>query len=219
MTDVRESNETNPASAFIDSCRRLHLHDRGTRLGRPPRLRRCGLPTHSGFRHDQIHQKYRTPCRAGPIAIAFLHPALLSSDNTHRSAWIQDTQNKSKARTSACSQPHSARHFGCGAASGAWPRGRLTRDVYNIKRKTKMPEISRFLGIIITMYFDEHDPPHFHVRYNDYRASVDIRTLNITVGSLPAKVRGLVQEWAELHKDELLDMWNSKDFHKIDPLV
>jgi hypothetical protein len=82
-----------------------------------------------------------------------------------------------------------------------------------------MPEISRFLGIIITMYFDEHDPPHFHVRYNEHRASVDIRTLNITVGSLPAKVRGLVQEWAELHKDELLDMWNSKDFHKIDPLV
>jgi hypothetical protein len=69
------------------------------------------------------------------------------------------------------------------------------------------------------MYFDEHDHPHFHVRYNDYRASVDIRTLNISVGSLPTKVRGLVQEWAELHKDELLDMWNSKDFHKIAPLV
>ena len=69
------------------------------------------------------------------------------------------------------------------------------------------------------MYFDEHDPPHFHVGYNEHWASVDIRTLNITVGSLPAKVRGLVQEWAELHKDELLDMWNSKDFQKIDPLV
>ena len=82
-----------------------------------------------------------------------------------------------------------------------------------------MPEITRFLGIVITMYFDEHDPPHFHVRYNEYRASVDIRTLNIIVGSLPAKVRGLVLEWAELHKDELLSMWNSKDFHKIEPLV
>ena len=55
-----------------------------------------------------------------------------------------------------------------------------------------MPEITRFLGIVITMYFDEHDPPHFHVRYNEYRASVDIRTLNIIVGALPAKVRGLV---------------------------
>lgn len=82
-----------------------------------------------------------------------------------------------------------------------------------------MPEISRFLGIVITMYFDEHDPPHFHVRYNEHRASVDIRTLNISVGSLPAKVCGLVVEWAELHKDELLSMWNSKDFHKIEPLV
>ena len=82
-----------------------------------------------------------------------------------------------------------------------------------------MPEISRFLGIVITMYFDEHDPPHFHVRYNEHRASVDIRTLNISVGSLPAKVRGLVVEWAELHKDELLSMWNSKDFHNIEPLV
>lgn len=82
-----------------------------------------------------------------------------------------------------------------------------------------MPEITRFLGIVITMYFDEHDPPHFHVRYNEYRASVDIQTLNIIVGALPAKVRGLVLEWAELHKDELLEMWNSKDFHKIEPLV
>ena len=55
-----------------------------------------------------------------------------------------------------------------------------------------MPEISRFLGIIISMYFNEHNPPHFHIRYNEYRASIDIRNLNIIVGSLPAKVRGLV---------------------------
>ena len=82
-----------------------------------------------------------------------------------------------------------------------------------------MPEITRFLGIVITMYFDDDDPPHFHVCYNEYRASVDIRPLNIIVGSLPAKVRGLVVEWAELRKDELLGMWNSKDFHKIEPLV
>ncbi len=48
-----------------------------------------------------------------------------------------------------------------------------------------MPEISRFLGIIIVMYFDEHNPPHFHVQYNEYRASMDIKNLNITVGLLP----------------------------------
>jgi len=82
-----------------------------------------------------------------------------------------------------------------------------------------MPEICRFLGIIITMYFDEHNPPHFHVRYNEYRASFEISSLNVVAGSVPAKVRGLVEEWAELHKDELLSMWNSKDFHKIKPLV
>ena len=82
-----------------------------------------------------------------------------------------------------------------------------------------MPEISRFLGIIITMYFDEHNPPHFHVRYNEYRASVDIKTLNISAGTLPAKVRGLVEEWAEIHDDELLTMWETKDFHSIAPLV
>jgi len=82
-----------------------------------------------------------------------------------------------------------------------------------------MPEISRFLGIIISMYFDEHNPPHFHVQYNEYRASMEIKNLNITVGSLPAKVRGLVEEWAELHRDELLSMWETKEFHRVQPLV
>lgn len=82
-----------------------------------------------------------------------------------------------------------------------------------------MPEISRFLGIIISMYFDEHNPPHFHVQYNEFRASMDINNLNIIAGSLPARVRGLVEEWAELHQDELLDMWEKKEFHHVQPLV
>ena len=82
-----------------------------------------------------------------------------------------------------------------------------------------MPEICRFLGIVIRMYFNEHNPPHFHVRYNDYRAVMDIRTLNVLDGQLPAKVRGLVEEWAELNRQELLSMWNSKEFHKLEPLV
>ncbi|MDO8810736.1 MAG: DUF4160 domain-containing protein [Gallionella sp.] len=82
-----------------------------------------------------------------------------------------------------------------------------------------MPEISRFLGIVIFMYFDEHNPPHFHVKYNEHAAVVNIRTLNVSDGYLPAKVRGLVEEWAELHKQELLEMWETKEFHKIQPLV
>jgi hypothetical protein len=82
-----------------------------------------------------------------------------------------------------------------------------------------MPEISRFLGIIIFMYFDEHNPPHFHVKYNEYNAVMEIQSLNILAGYLPGKVRGLVEEWAEPNQEELLIMWKTKDFHKIKPLV
>jgi len=82
-----------------------------------------------------------------------------------------------------------------------------------------MPEISRFLGIIITMYFDEHNPPHFHIRYNEYRASMSINNFNIIAGAIPAKVRGLVEEWAELHQGELIRMWDTKEFHSVEPLV
>jgi hypothetical protein len=82
-----------------------------------------------------------------------------------------------------------------------------------------MPEITRFLGIVILMYFDEHNPPHFHVKYNEYRATIDIRTLNVSTGHLPARVRGLVIEWAEPNQEELLKMWNTKEFHHLEPLV
>ena len=82
-----------------------------------------------------------------------------------------------------------------------------------------MPEICRFLGIIIYMYFSEHNPPHFHIKYNEYKAVMDISKLNILEGHLPARVRGLVEEWAELHKSELMQLWETKDFHKIPPLV
>jgi len=82
-----------------------------------------------------------------------------------------------------------------------------------------MPEICRFLGIVISMYFDEHNPPHFHVRYNEYQAVMSIANGNVIAGHLPARVRGLVEEWAELHVSELLEMWESKHFHKIEPLV
>lgn len=57
-----------------------------------------------------------------------------------------------------------------------------------------MPEINRFLGIVIGMYFADHNPPHYRVRYNEYRAGVDIETLEALGGSLPARVRGLVEE-------------------------
>ena len=86
-----------------------------------------------------------------------------------------------------------------------------------------MPEISRFLGIIIRMFYNEHNPPHFHAYYNDYQAEIDIYTLDIIAGELPKSIRNLVLEWAIDHKDELMEDWelmrNDKEPNKIDPLV
>jgi len=86
-----------------------------------------------------------------------------------------------------------------------------------------MPELCRFLGISILMYFDDHNPPHFHAKYNDDRALISISELKVLDGHLPARILGLVIEWAELHKKELLQNWemvkNTGKFFKIDPLV
>ena len=57
-----------------------------------------------------------------------------------------------------------------------------------------MPEISRFFGIVIQMYFNEHNPPHFHVQYNEYRAALLIESLGVMEGKLPVKVLSLVVE-------------------------
>lgn len=86
-----------------------------------------------------------------------------------------------------------------------------------------MPTISRFLGIIITMYFDEPNPPHFHAKYNEHKAVFLIKDLTVESGSLPAKVESLVKEWAEEHQEELLENWelalNGEQPKKIKPLV
>ena len=86
-----------------------------------------------------------------------------------------------------------------------------------------MPEISRFLGMKIFMYFNEHNPPHFHVEYNGYKASISIETFGVIDGKVPAKVLGLVVEWAENHQEELLQNWHNLkttgEYKKIEPLV
>lgn len=81
-----------------------------------------------------------------------------------------------------------------------------------------MPEICRFFGIVITMYYHEHNPPHFHVRYNDLEAIFDIQEGAFSQGILPSRQARLVLAWYELHKDELLTMWNTKEFHSLKPL-
>jgi len=70
-----------------------------------------------------------------------------------------------------------------------------------------MPEISRFLGIIIRMFYNEHNPPHFHAYYNEYKAEIAIETLEIIAGSLPNRVYKLLVEWALDHKNELKNDW------------
>jgi hypothetical protein len=88
-----------------------------------------------------------------------------------------------------------------------------------------MPEISRFLGIIITMYWSEpkHNVPHFHARYNEFKAQVGIEELKIIEGELPPRVSGLIVEWASQHKIELMQNWELLKEHKhpnkIQPLV
>ena len=69
-----------------------------------------------------------------------------------------------------------------------------------------MPEICRFYGIIITMYLPDHNPPHFHVRYNDHHATIDIKTGRV-VGDMPRRALRLVHDWLDEHQQELMDNW------------
>lgn len=71
-----------------------------------------------------------------------------------------------------------------------------------------MPTISTFYGLIIQMFFREHAPPHFHVKYGDFKAVVDIQWLEVTEGKLPRRATGLVLDWAELHQAELMKDWD-----------
>ena len=84
-----------------------------------------------------------------------------------------------------------------------------------------MSEISNFYGIQIYMYFSEHNPPHFHVKYNEYTAEITIKD-GIVTGSLPRRALNLVFEWLDLHRDELMENWRrgekKESFIMIDPL-
>ena len=87
-----------------------------------------------------------------------------------------------------------------------------------------MPTLSMFFGIIIRMYCSpgEHNPPHIHAYYQEFKGIININSCEITDGNLPKKQAKMAVAWAEIHKDELLADWNlaSKGEHpfKIDPL-
>ena len=71
-----------------------------------------------------------------------------------------------------------------------------------------MPELCRFYGIVIQIYYDDHPPPHFHAKYGDYKAVLGIDSLKISSGKLPPRVSSLVIEWASQHQEELHEAWH-----------
>ncbi len=85
-----------------------------------------------------------------------------------------------------------------------------------------MPEISLFRGIRITMYYNDHNPPHFHAEYAGYKALVDVISGCVLRGSLPARQLKLVLAWNELHRDELMQNWElakrQQPLNAVDPL-
>lgn len=81
-----------------------------------------------------------------------------------------------------------------------------------------MPVISRFFGIVIKMYPNDHLPPHFHAIYGEYVGVIDINTLDMIEGDLSNRALKLVKEWASKHQESLMNMWNTKEFIKLEGL-
>ena len=76
-----------------------------------------------------------------------------------------------------------------------------------------MPIISRFLGIIITMYYDDHAPPHFHAKYGEYEILVHIES-GVIDGKFPKRALKSVMEWTELYQEELMEDWKLAEQHE-----
>lgn len=82
-----------------------------------------------------------------------------------------------------------------------------------------MPEITRFYGIIIKIFFrNEHNPPHIHAVYGEHNGIFEISTMRMTEGDLPQKAISLVQEWGKQYQAKLMAMWENKTVEKLPPL-
>lgn len=82
-----------------------------------------------------------------------------------------------------------------------------------------MPEITRFYGIVIKIFFrGEHNPPHIHAIYGEHNGLFDIQSMQMLEGDLPAKAQKLVAEWGRQYTADLMDMWNTKTLKKLPPL-
>lgn len=83
-----------------------------------------------------------------------------------------------------------------------------------------MPEICRFYGIVIKMFFKpkEHEPSHIHALYGEHIGIFDLKTLTMTEGDLPGKAQELVTEWLKVNQNKLQEMWDSQKLEKLPPL-
>jgi Domain of unknown function (DUF4160) len=85
-----------------------------------------------------------------------------------------------------------------------------------------MPEVARFYGIIISFFYNDHDPAHFHAAYGEFKGRIAIETLEVLSGNLPRRAVLLASDWAKIHRAELLKDWelarNEKPLMKIEPL-
>ena len=81
-----------------------------------------------------------------------------------------------------------------------------------------MPIVAQFFGISIKIFFNDHLPPHFHAIYAEYNGLFHIETLEMIEGDMPGRAISLIREWATEHKAELLQMWQTKEFKKIEGL-
>ncbi len=83
-----------------------------------------------------------------------------------------------------------------------------------------MPEISRFYGIIIKMFFKpkEHEPSHLHALYGEYMGIFNLQNMEMIEGDLPKRAQDLVREWIGQNQQELLEMWNTQNLRKLPPL-
>ena len=83
-----------------------------------------------------------------------------------------------------------------------------------------MPEITRFYGIVIKMYFrdSEHEPSHIHALYGEYMGEFNIKTKEMIQGDMPKRGQKMIEEWLSLHQEELQKMWDSRKIYKLPPL-
>lgn len=83
-----------------------------------------------------------------------------------------------------------------------------------------MPEISRFYGIVIKMFFKpkEHEPSHIHALYGECVGIFDLKTMKMTEGDMPKRAQDMIEEWLRIHQNDLQDMWDTQQLRKLPPL-